>query len=116
MDILSKENLLIDFTWNGIQQDEGAIRNAVGDNSNLCLKNIFDVLDQLPSGFIGVPWFQLKTMLNLRFEQNDKITLKNMTKAKAKKQDKTFLSEISKEKHYLEVRCTSKYLDNIQCC
>ena len=94
---------MITFVQNGIKQAEEAVKNAVGEDANLFFKNISDVLDQLPSGFIGIPWFQLKTMLNFNCDQEDKRKLQNLPKIKIKKQDKKFLNEISKEKEYLEV-------------
>ena len=60
-------------------------------------------MGQLPAGFIGIPWFQLKTMLSSKFEQGSKGKSSTLPRAKAKQQDKKFLNEISKEKEYLEV-------------
>ena len=60
-------------------------------------------MDQLPIGFIGIPWFQLKTMLSSKFEQSGEVKLSTLPRNKTKQQDKKFLNEISKEKEYLEV-------------
>ena len=91
------------FLQNGIRQAEEAVKNAVGEDANLFFKNIGDVLDQLPRGFIGIPWFQLKTMLNFQYDPDVKRKAENLPKKKIKKQDKKFLNEISREKEYLEV-------------
>ena len=61
------------------------------------------VLDKLPVGFIELPWFQLKMMINKQLEDDSMIRIGNNEKSKLKKQDKKFLNEISKEKDYLEV-------------
>ena len=78
------------------------MKNAVGENADLFFKNIGDVLNKLPSGFLGIPWFQLKTMIN--YDEQGKSKTKSLSKTKTRMQDKIFLNEISKEKEYLEVR------------
>ena len=61
------------------------------------------VLDKLPAGFLELPWFQLKMMINKQLEDDSMMLIGNNEKSKLKKQDKKFLNEISKEKEYLEV-------------
>ena len=78
---------MILFLQNGIKQAEEAVNNAVGENADLFFKNIGDVLDQLPSRFIGIPWFQLRTMLNVKRDQGDKRKNANLSKTKIRKRE-----------------------------
>ena len=70
----------------------------------MCFKNIGDMLDHLPKGFFDLPLFELKTKLSPKL--NKKIEA-NSTRRKIKKQDKKLLSEMCKEKEYLEVMILS---------
>ena len=86
-------------------------------------QNVGQVLDLLPRGFLGVPWFQLKTLLSerLRFrnlkneklfkdcfffrkEQNKRVKSARHQIRSDIRQDKKFLHQLANDKAFLQVK------------
>ncbi|XP_023321819.1 uncharacterized protein LOC111696448 isoform X2 [Eurytemora carolleeae] len=86
----------------GIKKTEEAINNAVGDCATSFFQNVGQVLDLLPRGFLGVPWFQLKTLLSERKEENKRVKSARHQIRSDSRQDKKFLHQLANDKAFLQ--------------
>jgi len=85
----------------GIQRTEEAVCNSLGEAAGLFFQNIGEVLHRVPSSFLGVSWFKLKSLVSEEasigsFEQSAGSRLRT------RQRDRKFLNQIAEEKIYLE--------------
>jgi len=86
----------------GIQRTEEAVCNSLGEAAGLFFQNIGEVLHRVPSSFLGVSWFKLKSLVSEEASAGSFEEQSAGSRLRTRQRDRKFLNQIAEEKIYLE--------------